>query len=331
MVNYLKLKPIFIRNNENLRLIILSVSNSFLKFIFALILIRYITSTVFISSTYILVFQKIINLLLIATISWFIIKILLHIGNPLLKRYEQSFYTDPHARKNYTQLVIIRKILVAIILFITGSSMLMVFESVRELGTSLLASAGIIGGIILFAAQHTFSTFFSGLLLAFTQPIKVGDTLIIENELGQVEEISLTYVVLRLWDWRRLVIPINYIMEKPFQNWTISSSRLIGIVYLYVDFSLPVDQLREELNRVLKETKLWDKQVGVLQVSDVTENTMQLRILVSAEDGPKAWDLRCEVREKLIAFVQKNFPSALPKNRSEVVVENSILQNVINS
>src|SRR5690606_23087036 len=144
------------------------------------------------------------------------------------------------------------------------------------------------------------------------------DVVIVENEWGRIEEITLTYVVVKIWDLRRLVLPITYFIEKPFQNWTRTSSDILGTVFLHVDYNVPLGELRDELNRILETSPLWDRKVNVLQVTDAKERTLELRALASARDAGQAWDLRCEVREKLITFIQKNYPGSLPRYRALV-------------
>jgi small-conductance mechanosensitive channel len=193
--------------------------------------------------------------------------------------------------------------------------MLMVFDSVRHFGTALIASAGLAGIIVGFAAQKSIATLLAGFQIAFTQPIRIDDVVIVESEWGQIEEITLTYVVVRLWDLRRLVLPITYFIEKPFQNWTRTSSDLIGSVFLYVDYHVPLAPLRQELQRILDQHPLWDRKVVVLQVTDTKQHTVELRALVSAKDAGTAWDLRCDVREQLITYLQREHPESLPRLR----------------
>jgi small-conductance mechanosensitive channel len=192
------------------------------------------------------------------------------------------------------------------------------FDSFRTLGTGILASAGLASLMIGLAAQKIFGNFLAGIQIAFTQPIRVDDVVIVENEWGKIEEITLTYVIVRIWDLRRLVLPISYFIEKPFQNWTRVSADLLGTVLIYTDYTIPVNEVREELNRILKSSDKWDGKVSGLQVTNTTERTMELRALMSAADASIAWDLRCEVRGKLIEFIQKKYPDALPKARAEL-------------
>jgi small-conductance mechanosensitive channel len=196
--------------------------------------------------------------------------------------------------------------------------MLMTFEKVRQLGTTILASAGIIGIIFGIAAQRTIGTFIAGLQIAFTQPIRIDDVVIVENEWGRIEEITLTYVVVRIWDLRRLIVPITYFIEKPFQNWTRVTADILGAVYIHVDYTVPVEAVRAELQKILKEAQLWDGKVCVLQVTNTSEQAIELRALMSAADASTAWSLRCYVREKLVEFIQKNYPDSLPKLRASL-------------
>jgi small-conductance mechanosensitive channel len=193
--------------------------------------------------------------------------------------------------------------------------MLMVFQSVRQFGTAMIASAGVAGIIIGFAAQKSLATFLAGLQIAMTQPIRIDDVVIVEGEWGRIEEITLTYVVVCIWDLRRLVVPITYFIEKPFQNWTRTSSDILGTVFLQVDYDVPVEAVRAELTRILEASTLWDRKVNVLQVTESRERTLELRALASASDAGRSFDLRCEVREKLVAFIQKNYPGSLPRVR----------------
>jgi small-conductance mechanosensitive channel len=207
---------------------------------------------------------------------------------------------------------------VIVIAIIALAIILMSFEQIRQLGTAILASAGVLGIVIGFAAQRTISTLLAGLQIAITQPFRIDDVVIVEGEWGRIEEIALTYVVVRIWDLRRLVLPISYFLEKPFENWTRESADILGTVYMYADYTIPVQEVKKELLRILKESDFWDGKVWNLQVTDMTEHTVQLRALMSAQDASAAWNLRCEVREKLLNFVQSRHPNALPKIRTEL-------------
>ncbi|HSY17060.1 MAG TPA: mechanosensitive ion channel domain-containing protein, partial [Candidatus Acidoferrales bacterium] len=203
-----------------------------------------------------------------------------------------------------------------IISLLAVASVLMLFDEVRRLGTSLIASAGVIGVIIGFAAQKTIANLFAGFQLAMAQPIRLDDVVVVEGEWGRIEEITLTYVVIRIWDDRRLVVPLSYFIEKPFQNWTRVSADLLGSVLVWVDYSLPLAETRQAVKAILENHPLWDKRFWNLQVTDATEHTMQIRVLATAADSTKAWDLRCDIREQLIGFIQKNHPESLPRRRN---------------
>jgi len=222
------------------------------------------------------------------------------------------------ARKLHTQVTVLKKVAIVAIGLFALASILMVFEPLRRFGTSILASAGIAGIIIGFAAQRSLGTLLAGFQIAITQPIRLDDVVIVENEWGRIEEITLTYVVVRIWDLRRLVLPIDYFITQPFQNWTRTSADILGSIFLHVDYTVPVPALREELSRILQAAPKWDKKVNLLQVTESLERTLQLRILVSAKDAGTAWDLRCEVREKMVEFIRKQYPEAWPRMRAEL-------------
>ena len=209
------------------------------------------------------------------------------------------------------------------IIVVALSLILMSFESIRRIGVSLIASAGVAGIIIGFAAQKAIGTILAGIQIALSQPIRLDDVVIVENEWGRIEEINLTYVVVAIWDKRRLVLPTTYFIEKPFQNWTRNTSEILGTVFIYADYTLPVDAVRKELDRILDGNSLWDGEVKVVQVTDTTERTVEVRVLVSAKDSSTAWDLRVEVRERLLSFLQQRYPECLPKARLEMTGEKS--------
>ncbi len=234
----------------------------------------------------------------------------------VLTRYDITVADNLHARKIYTQVHVIGKMLYFIICLFTVTSILMLFEEVRRFGTSLLASAGVIGVIIGFAAQKTIANLFAGFQLAMTQPIRLDDVVIVEGEWGRIEEITLTYVIIRIWDERRLVVPLSYFIEKPFQNWTRVSADLMGSVFVWADYSLPVGEIRQALKDIIETHPLWDKRFWNLQVADTSEHAMQIRVLATSADSAKSWDLRCDIREKLIAYIQKNHPHSLPQRRN---------------
>jgi small-conductance mechanosensitive channel len=236
-----------------------------------------------------------------------------------LRRSSMDSAANPLARKHLTQVRVLRRVTTTMVTIVTVAAALMTFDSVRHYGVSLIASAGAAGLVVGLAARPLLTNLIAGIQIAITQPIRIGDAVIVENEWGWVEEITGTYVVIKVWDWRRLVVPLSYFLEKPFQNWTLEGTDLIGTVLLWVDYTVPVTPIRAKLEEIVHATKLWSGQVVNLQVVDSNECALQLRALVSARTSEQAWDLRCEVREKLIVFLQENYPTALPKQRAELV------------
>ncbi len=272
------------------------------------------------------IFRNGVSLLLIATVAFLLFQLVDAAETLLLRQYRIDHGDNLEARKVYTQVTVLKKVAVAVISVFALASMLMVFESVRQFGTSILASAGIAGIIIGFAAQRSIATLLAGFQIAVTQPIRIDDVVIVENEWGRIEDITLTYVTVRIWDLRRLILPISYFIERPVQNWTRASADILGTVFLYVDYSVPLQPLREELTRILSESPYWDRKVNVLQVTDAKEHTLELRALASAADASLAWDLRCEVREKLIQFLQVRHPECLPRVRATLVAAGGATQ-----
>ena len=262
--------------------------------------------------------SQFLSILLLLSLAWLVVKLTGVMEEFMLSRYRIDVADNLRARAIHTQIRIIKRIILVVVGILTFAIFLMTFSKIRQIGTSILASAGIVGIIVGFAAQRSISTLLAGIQIAFTQPIRIDDVVIVENEWGRIEEITLTYVVIRIWDLRRLIVPITYFMEKPFQNWTRISADILGTVFLYVDYTVPVQVVREELYRILKTSHLWDGKVWGLQTTNVSERTVELRALMSAADASNAWDLRCEVREKLIEFIQKQYPDGLPRVRAEV-------------
>lgn len=235
-----------------------------------------------------------------------------------LRRFDVLAEDNLLARKHYTQVRILQRAAETLIVIITVGAALMTFEAVRQYGVSLFASAGVAGLVVALAARPVFANLIAGVQIAMTQPIRVYDAVVVEGEWGWIEEITSAFVVIKLWDWRRLVVPLSYFIEKPFQNWTRESASIIGTVLIHVDYTVPVERVRRKLSEIAKASPLWDGQVVNLQVTDATESTLELRALVSARTSPSAWDLRCEVREKLIAFLQEELPESLPRVRASM-------------
>jgi small-conductance mechanosensitive channel len=260
---------------------------------------------------------RLLGLATICLLGWIALTVL-HIAADLyLMRFRLDVEDNLLARKHVTQVRVLERVMDVVIVLITVGFALMTFDAVRQYGVTLFASAGVAGIIAGLAARPVLTNFLAGVQLAVAQPIRIDDTVIVENESGNVEEITFSYVVVRLWDLRRMVVPLSYFIEKPFQNWTRTGGELIGSVFLYVDHTAPVDAIRQKLSEIASQSKLWNGKVLNLQVSDCKESTIELRALISANSAPAVWDLRCEVREKLIDFLQREYPSALPRRRYE--------------
>jgi small-conductance mechanosensitive channel len=258
-----------------------------------------------------------LNFGLVVAATWLGIRLTRVMEDVAGRRFAMDAEDNLHARRMHTRVALLRRVLVVGIGVVGLGMILLQMPGFRAMGTGLLASAGVLGVIVGVAAQRPIANLLAGLQIAVTQPIRVEDAVIVEGEWGWVEEITLTYVVVRLWDLRRLVLPIGYFLEKPFQNWTRTTASLLGSAYLHADYAVPVDAVRAELERIVRTSPLWDGRTCVLQVTDLTERSVQLRALVSAANAGRSWDLQCEVREKLIAFLQLHHPDALPRVRLE--------------
>ncbi|MGH9733315.1 MAG: mechanosensitive ion channel family protein [Candidatus Acidiferrales bacterium] len=262
--------------------------------------------------------QHVVGILLILVVSWLVILVSHVISDVLTARYQVDAADNLLARKVETQLSVLHRVVAVVVILVALAIILMTFPAIRSIGASLLASAGLAGLVVGVAMKPTFSSLVAGIQIALTQPMRLEDVVIVEGEWGWIEEIHTTYVVVRIWDLRRLIVPLSYFIENPFQNWTRTSSDLLGTVLLWVDYTVPIEKIRDELQRVVKTTKLWKGEVCVLQVTDANERAIQIRALVDARDSGQAWDLRCYVREKLIDFLQRNYPECLPRVRGEL-------------
>jgi small-conductance mechanosensitive channel len=260
--------------------------------------------------------QKGLGILLIVAFSVLIVRGVNAVQTALMSRHRLDAPDNLSARKIFTQVSVIRKIIVTAVVILATGSILMMFDPVRQFGTSILASAGIAGIVIGFAAQKTLGNVLAGIQIALTQPLLIDDIVTVEGEFGQIEEITLTYVTVRTWDLRRLIVPITQLVEKPFQNWSRVSTELLGTVILYLDYQAPMGELRKELKRLVENNPKWDKRVCGLQVTDTKEHVIEVRALVSGADPGKLGDLRAEVREGLINFLVRNFPESLPRSRN---------------
>ncbi len=237
----------------------------------------------------------------------------------MLLRYDITASNNLRARKLYTQVHVLGRVVYVAIGLFAVACILMLFQQVRHVGTSLLASAGIMGIIAGVAGQKTLANLIAGFQIALAQPIRLDDVVIVEGEWGRIEEITLSYVIVHIWDDRRLVLPLTYFVEKPFQNWTRNSAQLLGSVFVWVDYSFPLEEGRKALGRIIESSPLWDRRFWNLQVTDASERTVQLRVLATSEDSSKSWDLRCEIREKFIAYIQEHHPRSLPIVRAQLV------------
>lgn len=255
------------------------------------------------------------DILLIITVGWVLIKIVKAVFYYLQNRLNISTSDNLNARKSLTKMTIFEGIIIVIITVVIIALCLMSFDNVRNIGISLLTSAGIAGIVIGFAAQNSISTIFSGIQVALTQPIRLDDVVIVEGEWGRIEEITLTYVVVKIWDERRLVLPVKYFLEKPFQNWTRNTANILGTIFLYIDYNFPVDALRKHLDIILQGHSLWDERVANIQVTDSKERYKELRVLLSSKDASSNWDLRVDIREKLIDYINKEYPDSFVKYR----------------
>ena len=264
--------------------------------------------------------QRWTGLLLIAVVTWLVVRVVNGTARAVVAAHPVTVADNLAARRIHTQTRAIAKTLVGLIVVIGASLMLMTFPAVRQIGTSLLASAGLVGIVAGFAARPVLGNLIAGLQIGLTQPIRIDDVVIVQGEWGVIEEITGAYVVVRVWDQRRLVVPLQWWIENPFQNWTRNTSELIGTVFLWVDYRMPLAPLREALKAACEASPHWDRRLALLQVVEGGETAMQLRCLVTAASAPQAWDLRCDVREALIDFVQREYPQFLPRLRAEAEI-----------
>jgi small-conductance mechanosensitive channel len=254
----------------------------------------------------------------IAAVSWLAVKALYVAEAATLSRVRTDVENNRRARKMRTQIATLRRLAAVVITVIAVATILMTFDAMRAYGASVLASAGVAGVVAGLAAQTTLANVFAGLQLVFTDAARIDDVVVVEDEWGRIEELTLTYVVVHLWDERRLILPSSYFTTKPFQNWTRAESRVLGAVVLHVDPTAPIAALRNKAREVIEAHPLWDRRDWALQVVDTTETTLVVRVLASAADAPSAWDLRCDVREQLVGWLQARHPDALPRRRTQL-------------
>lgn len=260
-------------------------------------------------------FAKINTLLLIFFVAWLAIKTVKAASCFVQKTIDLKAPDNLRARKTLTQLLVFQAIADTLIVIVAVIAGLLTFDAARTVGLSLLTSAGIIGVIVGFAAQKSLGMVLAGLQIALTQPIRIDDVVVVEGEWGRIEEINLTYIVVKIWDERRLVLPVTYFLEKPFQNWTRTNANVLGSVFLFLDYATPLAPLRAELDRLVADDPNWDRRVANIQVTDTAERHKVVRVLVSSENSSKNWDLRVALREKLIDFLNARYPGAFARAR----------------
>jgi small-conductance mechanosensitive channel len=268
--------------------------------------------------------QRITGMLLIGAVTWLLVSCINGFSRAVIAAHPVTVADNLNARRIHTQTRVLSRTLSGLVGVIGGALMLMTLPGVRQVGASLLASAGVVGIIAGFAARPVLGNLIAGLQIGLTQPIRLDDVVVVEGEWGVIEEITGAYVVVRIWDERRLVVPLQYWVEKPFQNWTRSTSTLIGTVFLWVDYRMPLQPLRDELKRACEATPLWDRRFCLLQVTEASDRAVQLRALVTAANSSQAWDLRCHVREALLDFMQREYPQYLPRLRAETTAQASL-------
>ncbi|KRB84729.1 mechanosensitive ion channel protein MscS [Noviherbaspirillum sp. Root189] len=260
-------------------------------------------------------------LALIAALTWLGVRCMRAISHTIIELNPADVPDNLQARRIQTQTKVLARCVMAIIILLGSGTALSTLPILRQIGTSLLASAGVAGLVVGFAAKPVLGNLLAGMQIALTQPIRLQDVVIVQNEWGHVEEITGTYVVVRIWDHRRMIVPLQWFIEHPFQNWTRSNADILGTVTLWVDYRMPVDALRREARRICEAAPEWDHVLCLAQVVEAGERAMQVRILVSAGDAGRCWDLRCRVREALVDFVQREYPEYLPRMRAEVAAE----------
>lgn len=272
-------------------------------------------------SSWLATIRHVMGIILILTLGWASYIVANHFTTRAMTRYQTDDEENLTARKTLTQLRVLRQVMFFVIFMFTAGGILLTFPGVREIGTGLFASAGVAGLVLGIAARPVLSNVFAGIQIALTQPIRINDVVIVEGEWGWIEEITATYVVIRIWDWRRLVVPLTYFIEHPFENWTRDSTNVIGAVMWRVDYTAPIDDIRAKVKEFVQESDYWDGQVVNLQVVDSASDVVELRGLMSARTSPRLWELRCEVREKLLTWLQGAHPHALPRTRASFEIK----------
>jgi small-conductance mechanosensitive channel len=265
------------------------------------------------------VLPRALTVLAVAFTGWMAVRVVRAFVDHVIATHSIDEADNFHARQIQTQIRLLGRVLIFVVTVATVAGVLVSIPSIRNVGVSLFASAGIAGLAVGLAARPALGNLIAGIQIALTQPFRLEDAVVVEGEWGWIEEISMTFVVVRIWDLRRLVLPISYFIERPFQNWTRTTADILGSVMLHVDYRTPVDEIRAEFERGVRASSHWDGKVAVVHVTDCDETTMQIRLLMSAGDSPAAWELRCEIRERMIAYMQREHPQWLPRVRLESV------------
>lgn len=261
--------------------------------------------------------QKGLAVLWFVALGWLMIALVYCVEDVLILRYDISIADNLRARRARTQMQLMRRMVIVLLIVVDAGLALSVFRNSQlwHYGAGLLASAGLASLVLATAAKSSASNLLAGLQIALTEPIRLDDVVIVQGEWGRIEEITTTYVVVAIWDQRRLIVPLSWFIENPFQNWTRRTAELLGTSFLYVDYTVPVDPIRQEFTRILEASQEWDKRVNAVQVTNLSEHTMEVRCLMSAQNSGDAFNLRCIVREKMIAFIRENYPEAFPRMR----------------
>lgn len=260
-------------------------------------------------------------IVVILVTTWLLTRVVLVATDCVQAAYPVDVADNRRARRIVTLVQILRQVATVLIVVIGGSAAIMTFPQARSIGASILASAGIAALVIGMAARPALSNIIAGVQIALAEPISLDDVVIVEGEWGRIEEITMTYVVVRIWDLRRLIVPLSHFIERPFQNWTRQHADLMGTVFVHADFGVPVDSVRAELTRILDASGLWDRKVNVVHVTDAVNGRLELRLLMSAANAPTLWDLRCHVREKMVDFLRVNHPDTLMRTRLQMLSE----------
>lgn len=272
--------------------------------------------------------RQIFIMAIVAALGWFAVGCVYVFQSATLRRYDLTAENNVQARRVHTQFQLFRRMIISFIVIIDIGALLWTFNDPRiwHYGSGLLASAGIASLVLATAAKSTAANFLAGLQIAVTEPIRIDDVVVVQGEWGRIEEINSAYVVIKIWDLRRLIVPLSYFIENSFTNWTRESSDILGTAFLYVDYSIPVEDLRQQLNTIVQASPLWDKRVCGLQVTNLTDRSMEIRCLMSSRNSSESFDLRCLVREQMTAWIQQNYPSAFPTTRFAALTDSSVSQ-----